>query len=395
MVDDQRQRRTVPGLGSGRAQAALDPGQPASVRVVLPAGMLAFLAAMGSLTTCYGSMVASVLLGVEVERVVNPHLQAVLMWALALLSVCALWRDRRHHDSSTPFVLGIVALAILVGTLYLSYDVRVESLAYVLLTIAALLNWVAFLGALNRTVRDQAQSIEQLNRSLEREVESQGQEIDRLGRLKQFLPPQVAELVVSEGNEALLASHRRYVACMFCDIRGFTALSEEIEPEELISMLEDYHTMLGSLVERHGGTVGYLAGDGAMVFFNDPIPCEQPVLNAVKLAIDLRRAFDDIRRPWIKRGEVIGLGIAIASGYATLGLVGFKSRSDYTAIGSVVNIAARLCDTAADGEILLNQRAYADVETQVEAEAKGSVDLKGVRKAVEVYDLGGLAGTGA
>ena len=239
-------------------------------------------------------------------------------------------------------------------------------------------------------MRNQATSIEQLNRALERQVENQGQEIDRLGRLKQFLAPQVAELVVTEGNEALLASHRRYIACLFCDIRGFTALSEEIEPEELITLLEDYHRTLGSLVESHGGTFGYLAGDGAMVFFNDPLPCEQPVLDAVKLALDLRSAFESIREPWVRRGEEIGLGIAIAAGYATLGLVGFKGRSDYTAIGSVVNIAARLCDIAADGQILLNQRAYAEVDREVKADSFGSVELKGVRKVVGVYNLRGL-----
>ena len=352
--------------------------------------MPAFLAALGSLATCYGSMIAALLLGVEVKQVVSPHLQAILMWGLALLAVFALWRDRRRHGGRTPLVMGVLALVILIGTLYLSYDVRIESLAYVLLTIAALLNWVAFLGALNRVVRNQAASIEQLNRALERQVENQGQEIDRLGRLKQFLAPQVAELVVTEGNEALLASHRRYIACLFCDIRGFTALSEEIEPEELITLLEDYHRTLGSLVESHGGTFGYLAGDGAMVFFNDPLPCEQPVLDAVKLALDLRSAFESIREPWVRRGEEIGLGIAIAAGYATLGLVGFKGRSDYTAIGSVVNIAARLCDIAADGQILLNQRAYAEVDREVKADSFGSVELKGVRKVVGVYNLRGL-----
>jgi class 3 adenylate cyclase len=387
MGGDQPPRGASSLLERGEAEAALDAVRPALVSVVLPAGMPAFLAALGSLATCYGSMIAALLLGVEVKHVASPHLQAILMWGLALLAVFALWRDRRRHGSRTPLVMGVLALVILIGTLYLRYDVRIESLAYVLLTIAALLNWVAFLGALNRVVRNQATSIEKLNRALERQVENQGQEIDRLGRLKQFLAPQVAELVVTEGSEALLASHRRFIACLFCDIRGFTALSEEIEPEELITLLEDYHRALGSLVESHGGTVGYLAGDGAMVFFNDPLPCEQPVLDAVKLALDLRSAFESIRGPWVRRGEEIGLGIAIAAGYATLGLVGFKGRSDYTAIGSVVNIAARLCDIAADGQILLNQRAYAEVDREVRADAFGSVELKGIRKVVGVYNL--------
>jgi class 3 adenylate cyclase len=395
MTEDQRTQIAALEPAGGVARAALDPVQPASLKIVLPPGAPAFLAAVASLATCYGSILAATLLDVDVSRVMDPHLQAVLMWGFALLAVYALWRDRRRHGSNTPLWLGTAALTVLVGTLYLSYDAKVESLAYVLLTIAALLNWVAFLGALNRTVRDQAQAIDQLNRNLERRVEHQVKEIDRLARLKQFLAPQVADLVVSEGKDALLATHRRYVACLFCDIRGFTALSEEIEPEEVIALLESYHASLGALVEKHGGTIGFLAGDGAMVFFNDPVPCEEPVRDAVKLAIDLRIAFEAIREPWAKRGQVIGLGIGIASGYATLGLVGFKGRSDYTAIGNVVNVAARLCDKAADGQVLLNRRAHTDVEEQVRAEPVGSFELKGVRKPVEVFDLRGLAGAGS
>jgi len=395
MQEGRHRRIAALAPAAGKAGAVLDPVQPPSVRIVLPAGIPAFLAALGSLSVCYGSIVAAALLAVEMERVLNPHLQAVLMWGFALLAVYALWRDRRRHGGSAPLVLGSAALVILVVTLYLRYDVRVESLAYVLLTIAALLNWVAFLGALNRTVRDQAQAIDLLNHSLERKVESQVQEIDRLARLKQFLAPQVADLVVSEGKDALLATHRRYVACLFCDIRGFTTLSEEIEPEEVIALLEDYHASLGGLVERHGGTIGFLAGDGAMVFFNDPVPCDAPVLDAVKLAIELRQGFEAIREPWSKRGHVVGLGIGIAAGYATLGLVGFKGHSEYTAIGNVVNVAARLCDKAADGQILIGRRAYADVENKVEVEPIGSFEMKGVRKPVEVFDLRGLGGTTA
>jgi class 3 adenylate cyclase len=375
----------------GSASALSGPELPASLQIVLPAGAPAFLAALASLATCYGSMVAAVFLDVEVERVMNPHLQAVLMWGFALLAVYALWRDRRRHAAGAPLWLGVAALAVLVGTLYLRYDARIESLAYVLLTIAALLNWVAFLHVLNRTVRDQAGAIERLNRNLEQRVESQVEEIDRLARLKQFLAPQVADLVVSEGKDSLLETHRRYVACLFCDIRGFTALSEDIEPEEVIALLESYHARVGTLVEKHGGTIGFLAGDGVMVFFNDPVPCDQPVLDAARLALELRTTFESMRKSWLRRGHRIGLGIGIASGYATLGLVGFKGRSDYTAIGNVVNVAARLCDKAADGQILVSRRAYDDVDSQVRAEPAGSFELKGVRKPVEAFDLQDLA----
>lgn len=395
LTEDERMQIAALASASAGAGVVLDPVQPTSLRIVLPVGAPAFLAAVASLATCYGSILAAAFLGVDVAQVMNPHLQAVMMWGFAVLAVYALWRDRRRHHGNAPLMLGTAALAILVGTLYLRYDVRVESLAYVLLTIAALLNWVAFLGAFNRTVRDQAQAIDQLNHSLERRVESQVHEIDRLARLKQFLAPQVADLVVSEGKDALLATHRRYVACLFCDLRGFTALSEDIEPEEVIALLEGYHASLGTLVEKHSGTIGFLAGDGAMVFFNDPIPCDEPVLDAVKLALDLRLDFEAVREPWAKRGHVVGLGIGIAAGYATLGLVGFKGRNDYTAIGNVVNVAARLCDKAADGQILLGRRAYEDVEAQVQVEPIGSFELKGVRKPVEVFDLRGLTGAAA
>lgn len=390
MADDQRTNTTAAAVSGGAGSGVLEPLPPAGSGIVLPVGAPAFLAAVASLATCYGTILAETLFDLEATRVMNPHLQAVLMWGFALLAVYALWRDRRRHRNSLPLVLGAAALGTLVATLYLSYDVKVESLAYVLLTIAALLNWVVFLSVLNRTVRDQAQAIGDLNRDLERRVESQVEEIDRLARLKQFLAPQVADLVVSEGKDALLETHRRYVACLFCDIRGFTTFSEEIEPEEVIALLESYHAGLGTLVEKHSGTIGFLAGDGAMVFFNDPVPCEEPVLDAVKLALDLRSDFEAIRERWVRRGQEIGLGIGIASGYATLGLVGFKGRSDYTAIGNVVNVAARLCDKAADGQILLSRRAYDDVEAKVSAEPFGSLELKGVRKAVEVFALPGL-----
>ena len=221
-------------------------------------------------------------------------------------------------------------------------------------------------------------------------MEDQGHEIGRLARLRQFLPPQVADLVVSEGNDSLLDTHRRYVACLFCDIRNFTSVSEDVEPEEVIAILQAYHERVGRLVMEHRGTIGYRAGDGIMVFFNDPIPCEQPVLDAVKLAIDIRAAFEEVRGPWLKLGLPIGLGLGIASGYATLGLVGLQGRTDYTAIGGAVNIAARLCDQAADGQILLSQRAYADIEPLVRVERLGTFKLKGVRNDVEAYGVLGL-----
>lgn len=364
-------------------------GEAAEFRIVLPFGMPAFACAMISLATCYGSIIAAALLGID-SLGLNPHVQAVLMWSFALLAVVALWIDRKRHRHNLPVGLAAAAVAVLLATLYVRYTVEAEALAYVVLVIATVLNQNIFLASLNRTVTQQAREIAEMNRGLEHKVEDQGHEIGRLARLKQFLSPQVAELVVSEGRDQALDTHRRYIACLFCDIRGFTAASESLEPEEVITMLQTYHDRIGGLVSRHNGTIGYRAGDGLMVFFNDPIPCEDPVLKAVELALDIRAAFDEVRAPWLKLGHAIGLGVGVAGGYATLGLVGFQGRTDYTAIGGVVNIAARLCDRAQDGEILLNQRAYVDVEAKVRARALGPCELKGVRNQAEIFSLAGL-----
>jgi class 3 adenylate cyclase len=383
MVDDDVSAPAVSSSASGAQAAMAGPTHAAELRVDLPFGILAFVFAIASLATCYVGILAAYLLGVE-PLSINYHLQAVLMWGFAFLAAYALWRDRRRHRNSLPFALAVVAAAVLVGTLYISYAIEFEIIAYVLLVIAAVLNQNVFLTLLNATVRQQASEIEALNQNLERKVEHQDHEIGRLARLKQFLAPQVADLVVSEGKDGLLDTHRRYIACMFCDIRDFTAVSEGIEPEEVIAILQAYHETVGSLVIEHQGTIGYRAGDGLMVFFNDPIPCEQPVLDAVRLALEIRAAFDRIRKPWRKLGHPVGLGLGIASGYATLGLVGFQGRTDYTAIGGAVNVAARLCDKAVDGQILLSQHAYVDVEPMVEAEPLGAFELKGVRNEVEI-----------
>lgn len=358
------------------------------LRIVLPFGSLAMFASLVSLSVCYGTNLAGAIFGGPLP--INAHLQAVVMWGFALLAVYALWRDRRAHGRSLPIALGGSGATVLIATLYLNYDARVEAVAYVLIVIAALVNQNAFLVALNRTVRRQTREIESLNRQLAQTVESQDHEIDRLGRLKQFLAPQVAELVVAERDRHLLDSHRRYIACLFCDLRNFTAAAEEAEPEEVIEILQRFHDRVGELVLEHGGTIGFRAGDGVMAFFNDPVACDEPVLKAVRLALDVRRAFETLRASWPDVGVPVGLGVGIGSGYATLGLVGFRGGADYTAVGRVVNVAARLCDRAADGEILLGQRALKDVEAQVEAEPLGAVELKGVAVPVEVYRLNAL-----
>ncbi|MEX2631218.1 MAG: MerC family mercury resistance protein [Tistlia sp.] len=388
-----REPETTPSDRPAQAQleSAADSNHATELRIVLPFGSLAMFASLVSLAVCYGINLARAIFDVALP--INPHLQGVIMWGFALLAVYALWRDRRTHANSLPIALGGAGAAVLIATLYLNYDTRVEALAYVLIVIAALLNQNAFLVTLNRTVRRQAQEIEALNRHLAQTVESQDHEIDRLGRLKQFLAPQVAELVVAEKDTHVLDTHRRYIACLFCDLRSFTAAAERAEPEEVIEILQAFHDRVGELVLEHRGTIGFRAGDGLMAFFNDPLPCAEPVLDAVRLGLDIRSAFEALRASWPVCGGSIGLGIGIGSGYATLGLIGFRGRADYTAVGRVVNVASRLCDRAADGEILLGQRAYQDVEARVDAEPLGAADLKGVTSPVEIHRLRALRQT--
>ena len=382
-----RERDTVTSERSAAASAT-EASHATELRILLPFGFLAMFASLVSLSVCYGSTLANAILDVSLP--LNPHLQAVLMWGFALVAVYALWRDRRAHGNDLPIALGGAGAAVLIATLYLNYDARVEAVAYVLLVIAALVNQNVFLGSLTRTARQQAQEIEALNRDLARTVQSQDHEIHRLGRLKQFLAPQVAEMVMAEKDAHLLDTHRRYIACLFCDLRNFTATAESAEPEDVIDILQDFHDRVGALVLEHRGTIGFRAGDGLMAFFNDPIPCDDPTLDAVRLALDIRRAFEELRSSWPRLEASIGLGIGISSGYATLGLIGFRGGADYTAVGRAVNVAARLCDRAGDGEILLGHRAFQDVESRVEADPLGPVELKGVAAPVETYRLGSL-----
>ncbi len=184
-----------------------------------------------------------------------------------------------------------------------------------------------------------------------------------------------------------MESHRRYVATLFCDLRGFTGFSERAEPEEVIDVLQNYHQVLGRLVLEYGGTINHRAGDGLMVIFNDPLPCDEPVRRATELAFSARDDVGELAHNWAKLGHQLGFGIGIAAGYATLGIIGDELRSDYTAIGNVINLASRLCDSAQDGEILVNQRAYLDVESTVKGQEVTGLKLKGVTQLQEVYSI--------
>lgn len=249
--------------------------------------------------------------------------------------------------------------------------------------------------ALHDTVQVQAQRLEEQaaelaawNKTLEERVAAQIGEIERMERLKWFLAPQIAEMIVSSGGEAILESHRRDIVALFCDMRGFTAFSETAEPEDVMVVLREYHGTIGPLVHRYEGTLDRFTGDGMIVIFNDPVPCPDPALRAVRLALDMRDAVASLTRSWAGRGHEIGFGVGIAQGYATLGRIGFEGRLDYTAMGTVINLAARLCAEAKDGQILVTQRVAGAIDGVVDLEPLGDLVLKGLSRPVAVLNAG-------
>ena len=245
-----------------------------------------------------------------------------------------------------------------------------------------------------QAVRLEAQSAQlaEWNQTLEQRVAQQLAELERVGRLKRFLSPQLAEAIVSSGDEKILESHRREITVVFCDLRGFTAFSDSAEPEEVMGVLREYHAAMGKLIFQFEGTLERFAGDGLMVFFNDPVPCPDPAARAVRMAVEMRRGVGELAGAWRKRGHELGFGVGIALGYATLGKVGFEGRLDYGAIGPVTNLASRLCDEARGGQILVSQRVYAAVEDLVQAEPAGEFSLKGFHRPVPSYNVLGVKG---
>lgn len=240
--------------------------------------------------------------------------------------------------------------------------------------------------ALHDQVQAQAADLANWNRTLEQRVEEQVAEIERIGRLKRFLSPQVAQLV-SSGDERVLESHRREVTVVFCDLRGFTAFAEAAEPEEVMAVLRDYHKALGVLIDKFEGTVERFAGDGLLVLFNDPLPCPDPSLRAVRMAAEMRDEVAALAATWRTHGHELGFGIGIAHGYATLGCIGFEGRFQYSATGTVANLASRLCDEARNGQILIDAKVHAAVKAQAELESAGELALKGFRRPVQAFNV--------
>jgi class 3 adenylate cyclase len=240
---------------------------------------------------------------------------------------------------------------------------------------------------LHDAVQAQAKQLAQWNRDLERRVQEQVSVLERLGRLKRFFPPQLANAIVEGSNEELLKMHRREVVVAFLDLRGFTRFTERSEPEEVMAVLAAYHREMGQLIMTHEGTLQNFAGDGIMVFFNDPIPLPHPADNAMRMALAMQEHFVPLKAAWMKRGYDLGLGIGIAQGYATLGAIGFEGRWEYACIGSVSNLAARLCSEAKSGQILTDRKTLAAIEDASEAEFLGEFDLKGIPDPTAVFSI--------
>jgi adenylate cyclase len=236
-------------------------------------------------------------------------------------------------------------------------------------------------------LRERTEDVEKLNQQLEQRVTDQVGEIERMSRLRRFLPPQVADLIVASGSEKQLESHRREITALFCDLRGFTGFSESSDPEDVMDLLRDYHAAIGEIIIKYSGTLERYAGDGVMVVFNDPVPVENPALQAVLMALEMRDAISALTEKWRRLGHDIGFGIGIAHGFATLGTIGFEGRFDYAAIGTVSNVASRLCDEAKPGQILISPRVLMKVENAVKVEPMGEFVLKGIRRPRAAYNV--------
>jgi class 3 adenylate cyclase/CheY-like chemotaxis protein len=256
-----------------------------------------------------------------------------------------------------------------------------------------LLARVASLARIKRyqdTIKQQAAELAGWNRELETRVATHVAELERMGRLRRFLSPQLAELIVDSGDESFLQSHRREIVVVFCDLRGFTPFAEASEPEEVMGVLSEYHQALGDLIFRFEGTLERFAGDGLMVFFNDPVRCEDGPLRAIRMSVAMRARVESLAETWARQGHDLALGIGIAQGYATLGTIGFDGRLDYAAIGTVTNLASRLCSDAGPWEILATERVHAAAGPEVVAEDVGTRSLRGFSRPVRAFAVKGL-----
>jgi class 3 adenylate cyclase/CheY-like chemotaxis protein len=256
-----------------------------------------------------------------------------------------------------------------------------------------LLARVASLARIKRyqdTIKRQAGELATWNEELESRVEMQVAQLERMGRLRRFLSPQLAELIVDSGDDSFLESHRREIVVVFCDLRGFTAFAESSEPEEVLSVLNEYHHALGDLIFRFEGTLERFTGDGLMVFFNDPVRCEDGPLRAIRMSVAMRTRVRKLAEAWAQQGHDLAMGVGIAQGYATLGTIGFDGRHDYAAIGSVTNLAARLCADAAGWQILVTERVFTAAGSSVVGEDAGEREMRGFSRKIRSLSVKGV-----
>jgi PAS domain S-box-containing protein len=246
-----------------------------------------------------------------------------------------------------------------------------------------------------RTIRAQADELTEWNRTLNARVEQQVEEIERMGRLRRFLTPQVADAILAAGADSVLESHRSEITAIFCDLRGFTHFAEVNEPEDVMRVLREYHTAMGEIIFEYGATLEHFEGDGMMLFFNDPIPVPDPTNRAVRMAIAMRDRAAELAAAWRRHGYDLGFGVGVSRGYATIGRIGFEGRFDYGAVGSVVNMASRLGNAAAAGQILISLRVFAEVEDVIDAEPAGELEMKGFHGPQQVFNVIGLKATHA
>jgi class 3 adenylate cyclase/CheY-like chemotaxis protein len=240
------------------------------------------------------------------------------------------------------------------------------------------------------TIERQAAELARWNHELEQRVQDQIEQLERVGRLRRFLPAQLADLIISSGDESFLNAHRREITVVCCDLRGFTALAETAEPEDVWEILGEYHAALGDLIARFEGTLERFAGDGLVVFFNDPIPCDDAPLRSVRMALTMGQRVQELADRWQRRGHELALGVGIAQGYATLGRVGYADRFDYASVGSVTYLAARLCAEAAPWQILVTQRVHAAAEEFVVSRLVGELSLRGFSRPIRTFEVSGL-----
>lgn len=312
----------------------------------------------------------------------------IMMPKLNGVEVCR----RLKADSALPF-MPIILVTAKSDTKDVVFGLEAGADEYLIkpidqMAVVARVKSVLRIKELHDQVRAQAAELASWNRTLEQRVAQQLSQIQRISRLKQFLPPQVAELIISSGDDRLLESHRRAITVAFCDLRSFTAFAETAEPEEVMTLLREYHTTLGAVIHKFEGTVERFAGDGILVLFNDPLPCpDDPSVRAVQMAVEMRNEFAELAAKWRKHGHDLGFGVGIAHGYATLGCIGFEGRFQYSVTGTVANLASRLCDEARNGQILVDAKVHTAIETLAEAEAIGELVLKGFHQPVKAFNV--------